>query len=127
MPDRGAVFKPRIDANLPLIKSTSLHYWNGKFRQLSNPEDQNARDLFALTGHYLSANDDTNYRMGFDVSKCEVRGDMKIEQISDIDSVIGILPDTIPIKRSATLKYYMVPDPRYTLDSNLHIPGVHVL
>lgn len=129
MPDRGAVFKPQLDDNLPPIRNVTLAEWNAKFNSRSGPVKRVACDIFALTGRYTDEDDDDDreYRARFDVNKCKVNPSMKIYQGSDIDSVIGILPDTLPVRPSADFHYYMVPDARFTLDSNLHIPGVHVL
>lgn len=125
MPDHGDLFRPQLDADLPPVRNVTLAEWNDEFDSRSGPIRRAARDIFALTGRFTDE-DGVEYRARFDVDKCMMDRNMKIHQGSDIDSVIGILPDTLPVKPDANFEYFMCPDVKYTLDSNLHIPGVRV-
>ncbi|QRW09609.1 hypothetical protein RhiLY_08608 [Ceratobasidium sp. AG-Ba] len=51
---------------------------------------------------------------------------MSPQQLTDVDSVILIAKDRIPMVDGVTLRYFMLQSHRHTLDSDLHIPPVQV-
>lgn len=125
MPVHQAIIKPRLDLDLPPIKDFSFRQWNGKFQELTTAEDRTARDVFALTGHYTSALDGEIYRARLDDDTCKLR-EGRINQICDIDSVLGLVHDRFPVADHITFKYFMLPSLTHTLTTDLHLPGIHV-
>ncbi|KAG8720475.1 hypothetical protein FRC08_000123 [Ceratobasidium sp. 394] len=122
----GARLKPHLDCNLAPIEPLSVAAWNELFDDLSTKVDLVERDLFALTGRYFDEEDGLNHRAALDTDTCKLYHGISVQAECDIDSVIGIVTGDFPIADEATLNYFMLPDVRYTLKSNLHIPGIHI-
>jgi hypothetical protein len=115
-----ATFKPQLDDNLPLCVPHSLTGFN---RRYSGIRDEEKACIFALTGHYYDEDTKSMARAEVSFADQAVREHMKVHQVSDIDSVIGILWDNLPVQDAALFNYHLLNDARYCLTSNLHIPG----
>ncbi|KDN35624.1 hypothetical protein RSAG8_11419, partial [Rhizoctonia solani AG-8 WAC10335] len=113
-----------VDRRLPAIKMVSLRQWIDIYRDLSTARDIMHRDTFALTGNFTCPTDGQRYRAKIDTSSSRMTHDQGIDQICDIDSVIGIMYRDIPLKPQTTLRYFMLASPTHTLTSNLHIPDL---
>ncbi|KAF8597006.1 hypothetical protein BDV93DRAFT_562741 [Ceratobasidium sp. AG-I] len=120
-----AQLKPRLDENLDPIKKFNLRQWNNKFNQLTS-DDLVARDVFALTGRYKSTTNGNTYRAGFDEDSCRLVRGIRLGQVCDVDSVLGVIWGDFPIREQINFKYFMLVSFTHTLTSNLHIPGVKV-
>jgi hypothetical protein len=119
----GPGIKPQLDHNLPPVVPHSLKDWNARFLSMVNARDMYERDAFALTGRYRDPTEpDAVYRAKIDLDTCKLRSGMRISQVCDIDSVLGLVMGRFPIAQMATFKYYMLPSVIHTLTSNLHLP-----
>lgn len=122
------VLKP-IDTDLPETVNVTLGQWNELFDRLGRQDPSlKTRDVFALTGHFRDPDDPDGplLRANFDSTSCYFVEGMTVNQECDVDSIIAVMPETIPIRNDAKLDYYMLPDVRYTLKDDYHIPGVLV-
>lgn len=122
------VLKP-IDRDLPEAVNVSLEDWNELYDLLAARDPTNrTRDVFALTARFHDPNspDDPPMRANFDSSTCRLRPGMDVDQQCDIDSTIALVFDTLPIRDEEKLNLFILPDVRYTLNADYHIPGVVV-
>ncbi|KAG9085041.1 hypothetical protein FRC06_003758 [Ceratobasidium sp. 370] len=122
----GARLKPHIDSNLAPVEPLSIAAWNELFDDLSLKVDLVERDLFALTGRYFDEEEELYRRAALDTDSCKLYRGISVQAECDIDSIIGVITGDFPIANEATFNYFMLPDVRYTLKSNLHVPGVRV-
>ncbi|KDN36764.1 hypothetical protein RSAG8_10628, partial [Rhizoctonia solani AG-8 WAC10335] len=123
-PDLTYDERKTIDKNLPALRTVALDEWLDIWTRLSDSGDNHARDTFALTGHYTE--NGQRLRAQIDLSGCIPTPTDTIQQLSDIDSVIGIILGDFPFLPDAILKYYMVLSPTHTLTADLHIPPIPV-
>jgi hypothetical protein len=115
-----------IDKNLPPLHRLSLGDWIAIWRSLANSNNSRDRDIFALTGHFTDPDTGERRRAEIDLSTSRPRDSHVLHQVCDIDSVIGIVLDDLPILPGAIVKYYMLQSVTHTLDADLHIPPVLV-
>ncbi|KAG9123886.1 hypothetical protein FRC07_013620 [Ceratobasidium sp. 392] len=115
-----------VDRNLPPIASGGFEDWISIFDRLAQRNDNNNnRDIFALTGHYFEGGN--RYRAKLDVDPYKMGEDVDLNALCDIDSVLGIVLDDLPIEPQATFLYYMLADARFTLSTDLHLPTIQIL
>jgi hypothetical protein len=115
-----ATFKPQIDDNLPPCVPHSLTGFNRRYHSM---DDEEAALIFALTGHYHDKDTRAKARAELNLANQAVRWHMNVQQVCDIDSVVGILWNNIPVQDAALFSYHLLNDVRYCLSSDLHIPG----
>lgn len=78
---------------------------------------------FALTGRYMEETTKEEAKAKLDLSDRKIRPSDNLHQVTDIDSVIGILTEDFPVQDNAVFEYHLINDVRYCLLSDLHIPG----
>jgi hypothetical protein len=123
-----ARLKAAIDKNLPVCIPHTLNGWCQRYDELRTGRQDDSDDaalVFALTGCYTEdiGGVETKARAQLDFTDRALRPSLGIHQISDIDSVIGIITDEFPIQDDAVFEYHLINDVRYCLQSDLHIPG----
>ncbi|KAG8721161.1 hypothetical protein FRC09_008340 [Ceratobasidium sp. 395] len=111
-------FKPAIDSNLPPAILHTLSSWINRWIPMRNSP---AGQVFALTGQY--SEDGTDYRAAITLNNSGVRNAATITQVCDIDSVIGLAHQTLPLQDDALFDYHVLNDFRFCLTSEIHIPG----
>ncbi|KAG8736723.1 hypothetical protein FRC10_009032 [Ceratobasidium sp. 414] len=121
----GDLRKP-IDKDLPDPTRCSLGQWCGTWNRLKDAGSRQQRDRFALTGHYMDPTTGRATRSRMDFHDHRIPDHIAPTQISDIDSVIGIVKDYFPIAPGVVLKYFMLLSPKHTLDADLHLPPIAV-
>ncbi|KAF8747157.1 hypothetical protein RHS01_11422 [Rhizoctonia solani] len=120
------VLKP-ID-KVPERALINLKKWNKMYNSAAERDlGLRSRNVFAVTSRFEDTkNSDTMRRGAFDSATCLLEPGMMLEQECNVDSMVTVMPENIPIKNNVNLEYYMLPDIRFTLDSSYHIPGVKV-
>jgi hypothetical protein len=123
-----ARLKAAIDENLPVCIPHTLNGWCRRYDHLRTERKDDSDDealVFALTGHYTEdiGGVTMKARAQLDFTDRALRPSLGIHQISDIDSVIGIITDEFPIQDDAVFEYHLINDVNYCLKSDLHIPG----
>ncbi|KAF8676166.1 hypothetical protein RHS04_06569 [Rhizoctonia solani] len=120
------VLKP-ID-EVPERALINLKKWNKMYNSAAERDlGLRSRNVFAVTSRFEDTkNSDTMRRGAFDSATCLLEPGMMLEQECNVDSMVTVMPENIPIKNNVNLEYYMLPDIRFTLDSSYHIPGVKV-
>ncbi|KAG8691594.1 hypothetical protein FRC11_000304 [Ceratobasidium sp. 423] len=115
-----------IDKDQPQKTKVNLHGWLKIWQRLADSGNARDRDTFALTSHFTDPVSGERRRAQIDLE--DYRPDEKavIRQLSDIDSVIGVILGDIPVLPGTTVKYYILLSPSHTLTTNLHIPPVRV-
>ncbi|KDN38063.1 hypothetical protein RSAG8_09748, partial [Rhizoctonia solani AG-8 WAC10335] len=125
-PDPAYDERKPIDKNLPPRRTVNLGEWLAIWTRLSQSGNNHDRDTFALTGHYTDPDSGERLRAEIDLSGCCPKATDVIYQLSDIDSVIGIIYESFPFKPAAILKFYMTLSVSHTLRTSLHIPPITV-
>ncbi|KAG9098673.1 hypothetical protein FRC06_006083 [Ceratobasidium sp. 370] len=115
-----------VDNNLPPLERVSLDAWCSLWERLNTPGNRDSRDALGLTGHFRNPAGQMR-RAQLDFSSHRVRERHALDQLCDIDSVIGVVQHQFPILGRAVLKYFMLHSVTHTLDSDLHIPPVSVV
>ncbi|KDN34640.1 hypothetical protein RSAG8_12265, partial [Rhizoctonia solani AG-8 WAC10335] len=98
-----------IDRNLPPISQVTL-----------------GQDTFALTGHFTDPETGLRRRAEIDLSSYRPKPTDALHQISDIDSVIGVMFGRVPLLPGTIIKYHMILSPSHTLRTDLHIPPIKI-
>ncbi|KAG9120912.1 hypothetical protein FRC07_003362 [Ceratobasidium sp. 392] len=120
----GADDLKEVDAPLPETQSFSLTEWYDVWRDMNNLGRIDDRNLFTLKGHYTDPDTGEWRRARLDPRRHALKPHHVVDQICDIDSIIGIVRGPFPIRDDATLKYFILPSPMHALKETLHIPPV---
>ncbi|KAG8734344.1 hypothetical protein FRC11_005331 [Ceratobasidium sp. 423] len=115
-----------IDKNLPRMVQVTLDGWLRIWRRLAESGNTRDRDTFALTGHYTDPVTSERCRAQISLESYRPEENAVIRQVSDIDSIIGIMLEDIPLLAGTTIKYFILLSPLHTLKADLHIPPVPV-
>lgn len=121
-----ALIKPALDHDLSPCMPHSLKRWCRQYdslRENQKDDDDDSAFVFALTGKYTDATTKSEARAQLDLSDRVPRRQQPIHQVTDFDSVIGIITDNFPVQDDAVVQYHVINDVRYCLSSDLHIPG----
>lgn len=118
--------RKRIDKDLPDPTRLSLSQWYSTWNRLKESGSREDRDRFALTGHYLDPLNGRPTRSRMDFYDHRIPENTLPQQLSDIDSVVGIVMHQFPIVAGVVLKYFMLLSPSHTLEANLHLPPIKV-
>ncbi|CUA73436.1 E3 ubiquitin-protein ligase SNT2 [Rhizoctonia solani] len=125
----GPALKP-IDTNLPEVSDMHLGEWNAIYDHLAEQDPTHqARDVFCFTARCRDPRnpDQPVIRANVDISECRMSVGMEVNQICDVDSTIALIFGTPPIRDEAKFNLFILPDVRYTLNADYHIPGVNIL
>jgi hypothetical protein len=125
-PDLAYDERKPIDKNLPPCHSVTLQEWLNIWDRLQKSGNKQGRDIFGLTGHYTDPETGHRRRAVIDLTGCSPKDTDAIYQLSDIDSVIGIVYGDLPFQPSAILKFYMILSVKHTLTADLHIPPIRI-